>query len=872
MEKYLRTTSSLRLLLFRTVLCTLLPLATPSMAAPANTENSPEQEEMLQQKRTWRAEKAQDFARLGDQLRSVMGALTDVLKNPQIVKDVKKRKQASEWTQSTNKSVFKTVEKLRAKQIPTTALLKESAVTLSACVDMLYEGLAKELPQSIISSSTIDKDTIAKKLEELTAQVNAQLTRTLDTQRSALSPEQQAVLPKKVESEMVDVVMLEQFVVAIAQGIEHLADAVKDYGITKVNRVARAMDKFAKKIAYNSYVPYLAVPAFFAGAGLLAWGLSKWPSAHFSSRDPITGERIDAPGGMLAEVIHGGMATALSGAGGYLMSIAWAPTKGHIAELQNRFSIWWKKFQGLPVKEKINGFEILKPEDCEGEQEPLIGLEEPFKRVMDSIESALNRIQIGEREPLKGIQRTFVFIAEAGMGKTYLMEQLKFRIAQLQQFGMPIAYENIQGEQLVFGDLMGRIKEAQQKNMGLVIWIDEMHLYKPQKDGHTPLLQQLLQTEAINKSNTPIWIFTATNEYGRFDKALIRSGRFEVINIYSPTFQDRARLFDHYLRQQGMVLPAADLKLFASQTHGASPATIRKVINSARASGKALTKELIQEKILQFVFKIVPGFELLHEKERREVAAYQSGRLLVHVLNALESSKASRKQFLTGERFALATASAVEKDMIALPGMVLDSVENNPNFAKGARRKFGKIFVYTGREDLDGTALRIQEKQLMVSELLAGTCAQELYLQDAVDDMRKDDYKLAFEYCLDSARNGIPLDMMSKQDQQECRKKALELFTAAKNRTTELLKEHIKVFKIMVNFMLQVKEFPHITAIDVIMLMEKKAPSTDPQATSDKASDQTIPESEVKKEELAREEIPSEPSVNADDKHVTLAA
>jgi hypothetical protein len=846
MKKSLLNFCKVRILLIPMALLTLLSLSIPSSAALTNelepTAQRSSPEEILQQKRTWRAEKSQDLARLGDQCRSILNSFNDVL-NPKIITSGKQRRAAIKWVQTINENIFKIVEKLRTKKIPTNTILKESSVALSCYVDILYSGLMKQLHQDCISVSNVDQEVINKKLQEISVQLANQLTKRLDAERPTLSPDQQKMLPEKVTPEMVDLVMIEQFVVSIAKGLEHLADLVHDYGITTTNRAARVIDNLARKVLYNAYMPYVTVPAFFAGVGLMSYLFWNMRSPHYTQ------------GGMLMELVHGSMATALSTLGGSLFLAAWAPTRGHITEIKNRFAIWWKKFQGLPVKEKINGFEILKPQDCEGEEEPLIGLETPFARVMDSIQSALNRIQIGEREPLKGIQRTFVFIAEAGMGKTYLMEQLKLRIAQLQQFGMPIAYENIQGEQLVLGDLMARVKEAQQKNMGLVLWIDEIHLYKPMKDGYTPLLAQLLQTEAINKSNTPIWIFTATNEYGRFDKALIRSGRFEVIHIYPPTFQDRVRLFDYYLRQQGMVLSTADLKFFAAQTQTASPATIRKVINSARASGKALTKQLIQEKILQLVYKVVPGFELLRGQEQREIAVYQSGKLLVHVLNALEYSKDAHKQFFTGERFALVTASGVEKDMIALPSLVLESVEHNPNFAKGARRSFGHMFVYTGREDLDGTAMRAHEKELMISELLAGLCAQELCLKDSVDEMKKDDCKVAFEYCLDIKRNGVPLNLMSKEDAQTCRKQALELYIAAKNRTTTLLKEHMKICKAMINFMLQVKEHPHITALDVLMLMEEKA-TVAKQPETEQAQEGVV-------KETAQQETPSKSTTSA---------
>lgn len=294
-----------------------------------------------------------------------------------------------------------------------------------------------------------------------------------------------------------------------------------------------------------------------------------------------------------------------------------------------------------------------------------------------------------------------------------------------------------------------------------------------------------------------------------------------MINIYEPTFHDRMRLFDHYLRQQGMVLSVPELKLFAAQTHMCSPAAIRKVINSAHASGQALTRELIQSQILETIFKIVPGFELLQGKEQREIAVYQSGKLLVHVLNALEYSPTASQAFLSGERFALCTAAAIEKAPQELAAFVVDAVAKNINFDKGARRTFGKMFVYRGREDAHGMRMRLREKEFMISELLAGACAQEIFLKDVVDDMQRDDYRLAFEYCLDIECHGLPLSAMSKADEQNCRKAAFARFVAAQERTRALLNKHATVCKKMISFMLKFKEFPHITALHVLMLLDE---------------------------------------------------
>lgn len=784
--------------------------STPALALPLGMPTEmPNPTEIIRQKRLWVAEASGKLTEQIERFRVELSSLQSVVQNPKIISSPEARQKITEWILSITEQVFAIAEKLRSKQIPSLALLKESAASLSLYIDMLYDALIKQLPNNLLEATVTQKEHIKAKLQAATAFVENKITQELKEQRAKLTPEQQKMLPEKIEPEFVDILLIEQFLNAMNEGLDHLATLIQDYGITKVNRAARTVDWLAKRAANHSLLPYFTVPAFFTGISIIA-RLLLIPESGYGKYP------------MLADVLRGGISAALSQFGGDVWNKAWTPVKRHMDELSNRWATWWKKCQGLPVKEKINGFEIIKPEDCEAPEEPLIGLEAQFNRVMASIESALNRIQAGEREPLKGVQRTFVFIAPAGMGKTYLMEQVKRRIAQLNQFGVEMAFESVEGEKLVFGDLMARIKEAQQNNIGLVLWIDEMHLYKPMKDGHTPLLSQLLRTEAVNKSNVPVWIFTATNEPGRFDNALIRAGRFEIINIYAPTFKDRVRLFDYYLRQQGMVLSAADLKVFASQTLGASPAMIRKVINSARASGKALTKELIQIEIFKSVFKFTSGFDSLNKREQREIAVYQSGKLLVHVLNTLEYEQDAQKRFMNGELFALGTVSGIERDPIELAGMVLESRAVNPNLDKSGRRTFGTFFSYTGRENAVGSHASSRDKQMRIYELVAGSVAQEAFLKDAVDDLRKEDIIKAFEYCTDIARDGIPLEMMSKKDQEACKKRALEIFTAAKHHAQTLIEQHKPLCQTMYEFMLQGQEYPHITGREVVILLNKQ--------------------------------------------------
>ena len=75
------------------------------------------------------------------------------------------------WAQAINQNLFKVVEKLRSKKIPSTAVLKESAASISLYLDVLYEGIVKGLPKTILNAPEIPKTVIEEKLKFLLEQM-----------------------------------------------------------------------------------------------------------------------------------------------------------------------------------------------------------------------------------------------------------------------------------------------------------------------------------------------------------------------------------------------------------------------------------------------------------------------------------------------------------------------------------------------------------------------------------------------------------------------------------------------------------------------------------------------------------------------------
>lgn len=757
-------------------------------------------------------EAARELHGLIDTLRSTL--------NSRIISLIKKmpadqQEAPAQWTYALGAELMTISEALQNVNLLSPQKLLKHAATVALYLETMHHAIKNRLHENALLK--VSTEQIAERITEALDHTNKSIEAYLADLRAKSSPEDQAKLPTTINEAMIKLMTIGNFVVAIKISQESLAQMLLEYGLTKTNKIARLIDLYGKRFIAQSLTPFAALSLVTIGGSYALYRVARYKYDYNHSSHTVM---YDIASGA---VYHGAMSAGGSALEKVLKASAWS-----WSELKNQTSAWWNRIRGFSVQEKnIDGFLLLNKSDC-GEQEPLIGLEHQCSRILNNIESSLRQLLQGDPEPFKNKPKAYIFIGLSGGGKTYLADQLKIRIAELKEaFGIDLAYEHIGPETLLTTDIKSRVKAAQDKGLALILWIDEMHLLKPQKDGNSFLLWQLLQTEEINKSNAPVWIFTATNEPGRFDMAMVRAGRFEIINIYELVLAERARMFDYYLKEQGLILSQEELQRLAASTHKASPAEIRKVINAARISGKAITKDLIEEEIMQVIYKIVPGFEKLSAIEQREVAIYQAGKGLTYTLNLLQQPD-GRHQLRSGQKFVLVTAAAIEQKIKELAAIILDNVAVNKNYEL-PRRVFGSVFTYSGREDFCATRT-IKEKTLMIQELLAGSIAQEIILgaDNIADDMRVDDFKKAYELARDIARNGSPFEMLSRKEQQRCLDEAKAIITTATATVKALLTTYRPVLEDIAHMLLRNKMHPHVTAHDLVQRIDKHNGTNEP--------------------------------------------
>ncbi len=750
-------------------------------------------------------EAARELRGLIDMLRSTL--------NSRIISIIKKmpsehQKDAAQWCYTMSADLMASNDRMGTPGALSAQKILKEAATVALCTEKIYHAVQNNLHETDLQ--TVQAEAVTARITEGLEYTKRSLDAYLTELREKSEPQERDKIPTSINEGMAKLMAIGNFIVAIKITQESLAQMLLEYGLTRTNKVARLIDLYGKRFIAQSLTPFAALSLVTVGGGYALYRIACHRYDYNNSNHTVI---KDICSGAL---YHGAMAVGSGALAKIVKASEWS-----WSELKNQTSGWWNRVRGFSVQEKnIDGFLLLNKMDC-GEQEPLIGLEHQCARIMNNIESSLRQLLQGDPEPFKNKPKAYIFIGLSGGGKTYLADQLKIRIAELKEaFGIDLAYEHIGPETLITTDIKARVKAAQDKGLALILWIDEMHLLKPQKDGNSFLLWQLLQAEEINKSNAPVWIFTATNEPGRFDMAMVRAGRFEVINIYELVLAERARMFDYYLKEQGLMLSHEELQRLAASTHKASPAEIRKVINAARISGRAITKDLIEEEIMQVIYRIVPGFEKLSALEQREIALYQVGKGLVYTLNLLQQPD-GRHQLRSGQKFVLVTAAAIEQKIKELASIILDSVATNKNYEL-PRRVFGNVFTYSGREDFCPTRT-IKEKTAMIQELVAGSIAQELILgaDQVADDMRTEDFKKAYELARDIARGGSPFEMLSRKEQQRCLDEAKAIVASAIMTVRTLLTAYRPVVEEIAHLLLRNKLHPHITAHDIVQRIDK---------------------------------------------------
>ncbi len=114
-------------------------------------------------------------------------------------------------------------------------------------------------------------------------------------------------------------------------------------------------------------------------------------------------------------------------------------------------------------------------------------------------------------------------------------------------------------------------------------------------------INALLKEISGIEDDSSVIVLAATNFVSNIDPALMRSGRFTVIEIPMPDAEKRESILKHYCRNKKLAADV-DLSKFAEHTNNFSPADLEELVN--QASSSALLEKTKELTLKQFIHAI----------------------------------------------------------------------------------------------------------------------------------------------------------------------------------------------------------------------------------------------------------------------------
>jgi len=797
---------------------TLLYSAEPSIVSSPNTParhdnqpivTSPKIDQQTDMMLCWKHIEILD--RLLDTLEcSLRNEAIKVIRNPQKVKAAETREQAEKWIitlineiKAIRTQLSKPPVNVLLLQTYYASLIHVTISTINAFNTKFNTDVLKHDDAQITKNAL---DTIVNTVKALLDKKTPETIQEEITKLLAGMPPQLTVLLQAAE--LKPYLMLDALLEKLELEQTNLAHAIRDYGLSRFNRAARQLERNYKKISATPTAQWIKTGALSLGAAVigLKYGLPLIGNIFSPFFNKNTHE--DFAGKTTGQLVY----RLAESTGNFI----WTPTSRFLNSTKTKLYQGWNWAKGEEFRETIDGLEVLREEDCEGRELPPIGIKHVLDTILGNVEGGLTRQEQGDPTPFQDTQKGFILTGKSGAGKTFAMQQLKIRFAKLnRKLQRKIVYQALTPIDIARGLLPMFIEAAKQKDIALILWIDELHLTKPMKDGDPATLYDFLTSEVINKQNLPIWIICASNEPGRFDSALVRAGRFEIINLPDLTFEERMEFIAFYAQQEGLSLSEKVVRLLASLTAGCPPALIMKLLLSAKQHGKLLTEEYLFDAILRLVVRTTPGFESLAPTAQHELATYLIGQAMVKLAS---HKRLPDESPLDPDPVLLVTAHAIQTPIKELAAFTLGTnVVTNANLDKP--RSFGKVVMNEPREGFPYSATTLGKEE-EVKMLLAGSCAQQELLGYTNLDYQKDDIAHAHRNCLELELNGLALEQLSRARQNAIKDAAEARLNELRSMVLALIKSHLPALKLATSIMISNPLAPYLFGFELRNIME----------------------------------------------------
>lgn len=426
-------------------------------------------------------------------------------------------------------------------------------------------------------------------------------------------------------------------------------------------------------------------------------------------------------------------------------------------------------------KISFSQFKVEKPNKSSGGHlsfDDVIGQGEAKKALFDIVEYYKNPLQFQKLGA--SMQNGAIMISEPGLGKTLLAKALaaECNVNFISATGGDFSSK-------YFGAGISKVKSlftTARKNKPCIIFIDEIDGIGRRTDAgsasdteHNRIINQFLTEIGGFNDNDGIFILGATNNIQSVDPALIREGRFDrKIFMTPPTSYDRKKAFDKFISDRELVVGAGiDTVKLGRLTIGFNLAKVEAIVNQAAILAGRESAEFIEQSHFEKAIDIIrmgddSGLStLLNEKTKERIAYHECGHAFV------------------GDYLEVGN---------------IDKISIIP--------RGGALGVTVITPDEDEYLLSKEELKHKITMLLAGRCAEEVFLNDvssgASDDLNKAS-SIAFNmisYYGMRDKNGslFSLKAIDKEDHQSTR-----FFEECILASEEILKECYEMCLLIIN-------------------------------------------------------------------------
>ncbi|MBA3953692.1 AAA family ATPase [Candidatus Dependentiae bacterium] len=450
-------------------------------------------------------------------------------------------------------------------------------------------------------------------------------------------------------------------------------------------------------------------------------------------------------------------------------------------DIKGKIRSKWEQLKGFDSNSTKRGYDYAIKMTLDDEK--LVGLESQTAELRKLVKY-ITAPEIYDRSNAN-LEKGLLLVGPSRSGKTFAARALHGSINKAlaeKNAATKFGFRELKWSDIVWKkDGVQKILEEAKNNAPCVLFIDEIHTLPLQTKewGGDVLGQFLTGMSGINSESDAkhqVILLGATNHPEMLDFALLQPGRFgTIIHFEKPSYENRKKYFEVLFKHNAIDTEGICIDTLARQTEQCSYGDLEFIIKQARFVARTQAKGVSQEHLQEQVNIHVRSFKTLlplTAQEKNILALHQAGHALASILlnpeNKLESvTILPRHRKIIEKRLWTDKQEAQHKTQTT---------------------KFGGLFTYNYSEALKLQDAQEKTKQCMIQ--LAGPLAEKIVLGSSGSHHHTKDKQKALKYAQEVLLDGLLLEDLSKQAQQDIKQQAYSMLQKLELETEQLLKDN----------------------------------------------------------------------------------